>query len=263
MAKPITVTVAGNAGPLLSAIDRINIQPDLFQGLMLAGATAGKEATFTIAFDLVDLRAVSWAERHSGEFITGITGETKKAIVSTVRDLVSRGLQGELTVPQISRALKRVIGLTDVHAGAVNRRYLNAIAQGTPEAIARRNADAYASRLLRWRTDTIARNETMLATHTGQIQAWREAKDRGLISQRTRRVWDTAQDERTCPVCAPMHGMTIGIDDSFVSTVRATDFDVSRQAVVVRNAVPLSSPVTVDTPPRHPRCRCTVLLLPA
>lgn len=48
--------------------------------------------------------------------------------------------------------------------------------------------------------------------------------------------WLTSRDERVCPICGPLHGTRISIDDAFSS-----------------------EGLTEDGPPIHPRCRCDLV----
>lgn len=251
--------VTGNPEALLQAIDRMQIPLNTFESLLADTARRVGDAELSVRFDLVDQNVVVWAQTHSAELVGQISAETRLA----VRSLVSSAVEGNFTAAELSRALRRVVGLTAVHSGAVQRQLLASLDAGVSPALARRTADAYARRLLRWRTDTIARTETMLAANRGQLEAWRAMRDNGLFSSTSRRVWLTAKDDLVCPLCAPMNGVTVGFEDPFVATVEASSFTVSGGVIRVNETVPLREPVVLQTPPRHPRCRCTVILKPA
>jgi SPP1 gp7 family putative phage head morphogenesis protein len=72
------------------------------------------------------------------------------------------------------------------------------------------------------RATLIARTETLRVHNEGRKVFYRQV---GV----TKVQWLTAHDERTCPVCRPLDGKVFGIDE-------------------------------VEGPPRHVRCRCTLLV---
>jgi SPP1 gp7 family putative phage head morphogenesis protein len=69
----------------------------------------------------------------------------------------------------------------------------------------------------------------------GNLQAW---KSTGLV---TEKIWQTANDERVCPICGPLHGTTVGIDSGW-------SMDAGGEIV--------SSYGGLLAPPAHNRCRC-------
>jgi SPP1 gp7 family putative phage head morphogenesis protein len=85
------------------------------------------------------------------------------------------------------------------------------------------------------RAEVIARTETMRASNEGQLEAWDQAKDAGLLTGTESKEWIVTPDDRLCPICEPMDGITVGLDENF-------DVDGDQ----------------VDAPPAHPNCRCTI-----
>jgi SPP1 gp7 family putative phage head morphogenesis protein len=73
------------------------------------------------------------------------------------------------------------------------------------------------------RAEVIARTETIRAFNQGALEQYRSYGVKRVI-------WLTAQDERTCPVCRPLHKKVFPID-----------------------RIPFGGP------PAHPRCRCAVV----
>ena len=70
-----------------------------------------------------------------------------------------------------------------------------------------------AARLRRQRALTIARTETMRAANMGQQLLWKQAQAQGLIDPtRVVREWIVTRDDRTCPICRPMDGKRVGLD---------------------------------------------------
>jgi hypothetical protein len=101
--------------------------------------------------------------------------------------------------------------------------------------------DRYAQRSLNYRAITIARTETLRASNWGQLESWNQAAAQGLLNKNTvRRMWLTAEDERTCQICEPIPDMNpdgVALDE---------DFDTPDGAITI--------------PPAHVSCRCTVVL---
>lgn len=85
------------------------------------------------------------------------------------------------------------------------------------------------------RAETIARTETMRAANQGQLEAWEQAVEAGLLTGNERKEWIVTPDDRLCPICEPMDGETADLDG---------DFNVDGERI--------------DAPPAHPRCRCTM-----
>lgn len=82
----------------------------------------------------------------------------------------------------------------------------------------------------RKRAEVITITETTRAFNQGYIEGLREA---GI----ERKQWWTRQDERVCPICRPLHGKTLPLDEMF-ETVKGD---------------------LIIGPPAHPRCRCTIV----
>lgn len=85
------------------------------------------------------------------------------------------------------------------------------------------------------RAELIASTEVTRAYAEANRLAYRDAGMKYI-------KWNTAHDERVCPVCAPLNGQVVGIEGRFDG---ALDDDVREQF----NA-------RFEIPPAHPRCRC-------
>jgi SPP1 gp7 family putative phage head morphogenesis protein len=78
----------------------------------------------------------------------------------------------------------------------------------------------------RERAELIAVTEVTRAYAEGNRAAWEAG---GIIEQRE---WQTANDELVCPICGPLQGVIVGLDEEF--------------------------PGGLSGPPAHPRCRCWI-----
>ena len=74
------------------------------------------------------------------------------------------------------------------------------------------------------RAQMIAVTEVTRAFARGNLEAWKAG---GVIEKRR---WNTNNDELVCPVCGPLNGQVVGLDEEFDGGIAA--------------------------PPAHPRCRC-------
>jgi len=87
------------------------------------------------------------------------------------------------------------------------------------------------------RADVIARTESMRAANEGQQQLWAQAEEAGLLTGNEKQEWIVTPDDKLCPICEPLDGEQVGLDESF---------DVDGEEI--------------DGPPAHPNCRCVVAL---
>lgn len=74
-----------------------------------------------------------------------------------------------------------------------------------------------------YRAETIGLTEAILGVTIGNLLAWSAY---GIIEEV---VWVTAEDEKVCPICRPLHDVIISLEEAVYGGLR---------------------------PPAHPRCRC-------
>lgn len=216
-------------------------------------------------FTIVNPYAVAAARQQAADLVVAVRDSTRKA----VRHIVTSSVRGRYTPAQAARLIANVVGLDPRRAqalanyeaamrqvveGRASRSTLRRAGMRLPDT--RRGVDhavsRYSSRLLRDRAETIARTEVMRAANRGLQESWAEAARRGLMDVNVvRREWVVTYDDRTCEACAPMGGQVVGFDAPFVSSLRR----------VGGEDVPVPVPTTTVTPPLHPRCRCTMILL--
>lgn len=102
--------------------------------------------------------------------------------------------------------------------------------------------EAYARKYRRHRAMTIARTETMRAANVGVQEAFRQAIEKGVLSENlVRRRWIVTKDERTCKICAPIPVMNPELGVKFAEPFATPD-----------------GPVMLG--PVHPACRCTIFI---
>ena len=94
------------------------------------------------------------------------------------------------------------------------------------------------------RAEMVARTEAFRIANDSTKQTWKES---GIVKSMR---WYTAEDERVCPLCGPLDGKVVSIDQNFFDkgdTVQGSDgstLEVSYDHV--------------GAPPLHPDCRCYV-----
>jgi hypothetical protein len=222
----------------------LNVQADLESELTGEVLDAGRrvklpsmtKATVSFSFDSGRPEAGAWAAKESGSLIVQIIDEQR----AMVRDYVERSTGGEFTVTQVARGLRDVVGLTNQQSGWVenfrNREILEQMNQGKSfdEAYAgsEKRTAAYQKRIHKYRTETIARTETIRASSEGRQQAWAQGLEQGFISSFAKKQWIAEFD--ACDICTPLGDM---------------------------DPIPIGQEFPEGEPPAHPNCRCDVILI--
>lgn len=195
-------------------------------------AAAGREAArLALVFDRADTAGEAWAARRAAELVVEISEDTRGAIRKIARKAFADGLAPADIAPRI----RGIIGLHSRWARAVYRYQQRLEARGLNAARVAERTSRYYQRLLRVRSENIARTEVMRAANAGKMATWREASDQGLfVRAEATKEWLSAPDERTCFICDLLDGEVVGIDELFGTGD--------------------------DAPPAHPSCRCTSIL---
>jgi hypothetical protein len=192
-------------------------------------ALGAKKAEIAINWGLVNDAAISWLLNNAEGFGTGYV------------DYLAQQL-GENTADKIR---------TEIAAWIQNQEPISVL-------VDKLISDYMFSRS---RAEAIAQTEVTRAYAWGNRQAWRES---GVVSGMQ---WVTANDERVCPICAPLGGLRFG------DTAEPSDIDdQKRRGVKVDLNAPFVHPggrgaagkfkgEEFDLPPAHPRCRCSVVPL--
>ena len=198
-----------------------------------------QKATIVYSFDATRPEAAAWAQLEAGKMVSQVI-ESQRDVV---RYYASRASMGEFTPRQVARGLRDVVGLTTQQSGWVQNFRDNEIGRQMATgkdfdqayAASEKATDRYHNKIHKYRTETIARTETLRASNEGRNLAWQQGLDEGFINPNASKMWSAELDGRVCDLCAPLDGVIVPIKGSF----------------------------SAGDPPRHPNCRCTVLLTDA
>jgi hypothetical protein len=169
-------------------------------------------------------------DRQSLARIRGIQRETEQGIRVAIRS----GLDSGSPPAVVARSLRSIVGLTERQSIALGAFRDRLTGDDRDPSQVDRMVARKASRMLTVRTIAIARTETFTALQSGKDAQWERLVSDGAIKRdEWEREWVTAQDERTCPICEPLHGQRTTIGGTFVSSVGA-----------------------LSAPPAHVQCRC-------
>ena len=185
----------------------------------------------TIVFDANNIAISRWIDSHLGELIQNIKGNTQKSIQNVIRDGLNQGIPARDSAKLISQ----MVGLNDRQAQAVINRRLALQKQGIKGPKLDRLIEAYSQKQLKHRAEMIARTESMTANNRGQLEVVNQNADAGLFDRdAAMKEWIVTPYDRICPICKPMAGKKVKLDDNFS----------------LRNGE------SVPHPPAHPGCNC-------
>lgn len=196
----------------------------------------------SISFDKTNPNSLAFATRRAGELVTNIDDLTRVAIRKIIIDAFNEQIDYRATAKRI----KNIVGLHPKWADAVikfeKREFARLVKMGIKEATALRTAQSratiYADRLKSARATMIARTEIQIAQNEGRYEGWKQASKEGFVDPQSGKMWITAEDERTCEICAPLNGEVVPWNGVF--------------------SIGLEKPIV------HPHCRCSmVIVLPS
>nr|DAU76871.1 MAG TPA: minor capsid protein [Caudoviricetes sp.] len=191
------------------------------------------------SFDPMTEGVKQWTHRAGAMFVTRSTEEQIKGL----RAVVKKAAQMEnMSVDELSHIIRPMVGLTWQQSIANLNYYNTMLASGMPEDKAFERCVRYSARQSRYRGYMIARTELAFAYNKGEFEGIKQAQMQGLMGT-VRKVWCTADDERTCKICGGLDGKTIEMDEEFSYQTKLS----------------AKFPGIKKTPPAHPHCRCTVI----
>jgi len=208
-----------------------------FESMLDQLGSGRRRAGFKFSFDLVNPRVAPWARENAARLVREVGDETR----ASLRDIVVRMTTDGVPPRIAAKEIREHVGLTERQSRAVSNRRAKLEAEGRPAAQVDRMTEAYSKKLLRYRSENIARTEIIRSQTAGQTIAWEAAADEGLIDRATvKRQWIAAVGSaRTDDLCLALAELEpVGMGEPFVA--EGLEF---------------------DAPPAHPSCRCTLALV--
>lgn len=242
----------GQIEPALKIVDQYvvrlgNVIPHVFSDsaraevpglLSQLGASLGRVA---VTFDPTNQRAANIMLQSRLRFIREFTDKQRQATSAALTEALTTGAGPRET----ARAFRDSIGLTRSQQATVER-YRGLLQSGSAEALARdlrdrrfdptiqsaittgepldaaqidRMVDRYRERMLMYRSENIARTETLEAVSMARNEALRQITDETDIpDDQVERTWNATNDKRTRDTHAAMDGQSvIGVDSFFQS----------------------------------------------
>ena len=199
-------------------------------------------------FNIMNPFVIPEAQERVGWLITEVRNGTQQGLRDVIAKISTDAYDMQLTQVQASRQIRSAIGLRDDQMNALLKVEQRAIARGVSGAKLERLMERETTKRLNYRATMIGRTELNRAASMGRHAAWKQAQADGFMQGRIPYVeWVAGLTDRTCPICADLHGTRERLGDDF-STVGVEGFSDSQQ-------------VSGETPPIHPLCRCTTILV--
>lgn len=195
-------------------------------------------------FNYMSQKAADYARTRSAQLVTSINESNRLAI----RQVISTAFTGPRTVDQTARALRDIVGLHPRWARAVERfrennmqRFIrDGMTVDNATFLADEMAGKYRNKLIRRRSEMIARTEVQQAQNFGRQASWQASDRAGLLDARSEKEWRTAPRGSRygppCDECSQLRGERVPWNGSFSNGY--------------------------SMPPAHPHCRCTAVLVP-
>ena len=181
------------------------------------------------SFNMKNPRAQAWARASQEKLIVEIGDSTRQGIRQVIGSAFDLGIPSRDT----AKVIKEMVGLTERQGTAVFRFRERLIGEGRKADQVARMTKKYETKLLKYRSNNIARTEIAKASNEGLIESWRQAVDQKLLDPKATNVeWLAAYDDRICPICAELGGTVY----SYIDIESGLAF----------------------APPAHPMCRCTL-----
>lgn len=196
-----------------------------------------KDAKPKIPLQLSEQMALEWIKEHGLTLVNSMGITNRRAI----KGVISEGIRDGKSIQAISQRLVDVVGLDARYAKAVQAKRSMMETQGKlSQDQINRAIESYRRRLIKLRSQTIARTEIVTAKNEGLLQAWRTMQAEDELPSTAKKGWSVAEDERLCEICSSLGAAA---------------------------PVPLRKPFLTDKagsvmrPAAHPRCRCSLVLV--
>jgi hypothetical protein len=195
-------------------------------------------------FNFISMKATDYARLRSAQLVTSIDQSNRLAI----REVISQAFTTPRTIDQTARSLRQIVGLHPRWARAVQkfndtnvkRLIRDGMEVDAAQGVADSMTDKYRHKLIRRRSEMIARTEIQTAQNFGREASWQATHRAGLLDVRAEKEWLTAPPGSRygppCDICMALRGTRVPWDGIFDNGS--------------------------SMPPAHPNCRCTAAIIP-
>ncbi len=185
-------------------------------------------SSLAFAFDGKNEAAQEAVDAYIRNYNWSVSTSTREAI----NDIVTRSIREGIPPRDAAQLIKQSIGLDPRRAGALATFHERLLADGRSLAAVNKSTSRYATKLMRARSLTIARTETMAAMNAGALQGYKQARGAGLLEDDAGKEWMVTPDDALCAICAPMAEEAVPLDETFSNGL--------------------------EGPPAHPQWRCAL-----
>lgn len=207
---------------------------------------------FDINFDIENPGVTNWIDDHSSKLITEVSDETRKAVANSISEMMTN----HETPSRRAKMIYDAVGLTTRQAIAVQKYRENLIGLGLTEERMDRMVEQRRLKALRYRAEMISRTESIRGLNQGQVEAWNQAADRGLVDRTVAiKQWIVTKDDRLCPTCRMI------TEDGRDKVKLDQEFTIIHYRELADGTLVQTGQSTTPAPPAHPNCRCAVTLL--
>lgn len=224
---------SGNPQAVIDAVDWQSLQsslssiiPILLSAYSKGGSTAHSEYGKPISHLDLSSNLSKLFITSVEEMIQGLVQATSNGIYKAAEMLLDQQVSPNVAPAIIIALAGNVQGTIQGLLNARRAMLVNGIPVKTVNETLISKSDAGVSR----RSDNIADNESYTAVSEGRNTLWLQWLALNEISLDSTKTWFTQADEIVCPVCGPLHNVTIRINDQY--------------------------PGGILTAPAHNKCRC-------
>jgi Phage Mu protein F like protein len=175
------------------------------------------------------------AEKHADKVGDYFHTSSRDALIEGFNSLVNRRIPAKAAADRVLDAYGLTSRQTRTYVAA--KQFQTPVSDVLPRSI-KAKARAYIDKAFTGRIRKLSKQEEHNIDEQAKQLAWMWLQQKGRLNEKAEKIWITAKDERVCPVCGPLHGKKVKVNERFV-TAQGEFW----------------------TPGLHPNCRCVVRLL--
>jgi hypothetical protein len=175
------------------------------------------------------------ADKHAEKVGEYFHASSREALAEGYNTLVNRRVPAKAAVDTVLDAYGLTSRQMRSYVGA--SKFSTPVSDVLPRSVKARARD-FIDKAFTTRIRKMSAQEEHNIDEQAKQLAWMWLQDKGRLGGKAQKMWLTAKDERTCTICAPLHGKKVGLNERFVT--KEGEF---------------------WTPGLHPNCRCEVRLI--